>query len=218
MLDALGQTMGWDVVALWHKEGSAPSDLDVIALPGGFSYGDYLRAGAIARFSPVMGAVAQFAARGGYVFGVCNGFQILTEMKLLPGALRRNRSLRFRCVDVYLRHEPGSRTLADLPEQILRLPIAHGEGAYTTDDDGLKRLEDRGQVLFRYCDAEGNVTDASNANGSAGSIAGICNQAGNVFGMMPHPERAVLHELGGQDGRLIFASIERALSAPAAAR
>ncbi len=212
MIDALERVMGWKVHRLWHKETTLPEGLDVIAVPGGFSYGDYLRAGAIARFSPVMRSVADFARRGGLVIGVCNGFQILTEAGLLPGALRRNRSLQFRCIDVHLRVERTGTPFTDFSKKVIRLPIAHGQGNYTIEAEGLKRIEGNGQVLFRYCDPKGNLTDEANANGSMASIAGVCNEAGNVLGMMPHPERACEAILGGEDGKLIFDSIERAMN------
>lgn len=223
MLRAVGPIMGWRVHRLWHKEAALPAGLDLIALPGGFSYGDYLRCGAIARFSPVMRSVVEFAARGGLVLGVCNGFQILTEAGLLPGALARNASLRFRCVDVRLRVErddtaftslasfAGTRD-AERARPVLRIPIAHGEGRYVLDPDGLRRLEDRGGVLFRYCDAQGRATPQSNPNGSLANIAGIVNEAGNVMGMMPHPERACEAILGGDDGRHIFESLAAAIA------
>lgn len=212
MIDSLRLVMGWDVRLLWHKDAALPSGLDAIMLPGGFSYGDYLRAGAIARFSPVMNSVVEFARRGGIVAGVCNGFQILTEAGLLPGALRRNRSLRFICRDVYLRVERQGTIFTDFSENVIRLPIAHGEGAYTIGAGDLARLEGEGQILFRYSTAEGELTDEANPNGSVNSIAGICNEQGNVLGMMPHPERVCEEELGGSDGKLIFQSIERALA------
>ena len=217
MIDALATAMGWEVSRLWHKEAALPEDLDLIALPGGFSYGDYLRAGAIARFSPVMRSVVDFAKQGRAVLGVCNGFQILTEVGLLPGVLRRNRGLRFRCLDVHLRIERQGTLFTDFEKEVIRTPIAHGEGNYTIDAEGLERLKDGGRILFRYCDERGETTDEANANGSVDSIAGICNEAGNVLGMMPHPERVCAAELGGEDGKLIFSSIERALSGSAIA-
>jgi phosphoribosylformylglycinamidine synthase len=212
IIDAMRDVMGWRVHELWHKEAALPSDLDLVALPGGFSYGDYLRAGAIARFSPVMSSVVDFARRGGVVIGVCNGFQILTEARLLPGALTRNESLRFRCKDVHLRVERKGTLFTDFEKPILRIPIAHGEGRYVIDPEGLKRLEANDQIIFRYCDERGELTEEANANGSISSIAGVCNEAGNVLGMMPHPERVCESIVGGEDGRLIFQSIERALS------
>jgi len=218
MIDALERTMGWTVHRLWHKETALPAKLDLIALPGGFSYGDYLRCGAIARFSPIMQSVGEFARKGGYVLGVCNGFQILTESHLLPGALIRNRSLRFICHDVHLRVERTDTAFTGFDQKILRVPIAHGEGCYTIAPDGLKRLEDNRQIVFRYCDAKGELATGANPNGAVASIAGICNEAGNVLGMMPHPERVVDSTIGGEDGKLIFESLERALGVVAAAR
>ncbi len=212
MIGAMERVMGWRVHRLWHKETALPEGLDVIGVPGGFSYGDYLRCGAIARFSPVMRSVVEFAGRGGLVIGVCNGFQILTESGLLPGALMRNRSLRFRSHDVHLRVERTDTPFSGFTKKVIRMPIAHGEGCFTLDAEGLKKLEGNGQVVFRYCDAEGNATDAANPNGSINSIAGICNEAGNVLGMMPHPERACEAILGGEDGKLIFESIASSLA------
>lgn len=218
MIDALESVMGWRVHRLWHKEAALPGDLDLIALPGGFSYGDYLRVGAIARFSPVMRSVVEFARRGGAVIGVCNGFQILTEAGLLPGALIRNRSLRFICRDVHLRVERQGTIFTEFDKKVLRIPIAHGDGNFSIDPDGLKRLEDGEQVLFRYCDERGELDTEANFNGSTAAIAGIMNEAGNVLGMMPHPERVCERETGGTDGKLIFDSLERALSLAAAQR
>jgi phosphoribosylformylglycinamidine synthase subunit PurQ / glutaminase len=211
MIDALSARMGWDVVRLWHKEAALPTGLDLIVLPGGFSYGDHLRAGAIARFSPVMKSVVEFAAGGHYVLGVCNGFQILTEAGLLPGALHRNASLRFICRDIHLRVEnPDTPFTAGLPP-VIRVPIAHGEGNYAIDEQGLKRLRDERGIVFRYCDAEGKISPKDNPNGSVEAIAGVCNAARNVLGMMPHPERACDGELGGEDGRGLLGSIENAV-------
>jgi phosphoribosylformylglycinamidine synthase len=193
---------------VWH----ADTDLrrfDAIILPGGFAHGDYLRAGAIARFSPVMSAVGEFAAAGKPVIGICNGFQVLVEAGLLPGAMMRNAGLRFVCKDVFLRVEnAGTRfTRACHAGQRLRMPIAHNEGAYYADAPTLDRMSKRGQIVLRYCDAEGRVTPAANPNGSLENIAGICNEAGNVFGLMPHPERAAEPLLGSADGRLLFQSL-----------
>ncbi|WP_099238582.1 phosphoribosylformylglycinamidine synthase subunit PurQ [Synechococcus sp. BDU 130192] len=190
---------------VWHQETDI-SDLDVIAVPGGFSYGDYLRCGAIARFSPVMQSVIDHANQGKYVLGVCNGFQVLTEVGLLPGALVRNRDLHFICDRQYLRVENNDRvwTRGYRQNQVINIPIAHGEGRYHADPDTLKAIEDKGQVLFRYCDAQGNVNEAANPNGSLNNIAGITNQAGNVLGMMPHPERAADGSLGLVDGQGLF--------------
>ena len=193
---------------VWHEDTDL-SSFDAIILPGGFAHGDYLRAGAIARFSPVMGAVQAFAAEGKPVVGICNGFQVLVEAGLLPGAMMRNTGLRFLCKEVCLRVEnaesPFTRTCR--PGQVLRMPIAHNEGAYYADAETLTRMNERGQVLLRYCDAEGRVTPAANPNGSSENIAGICNEAGNVFGLMPHPERAAELLLGSADGRLLFESL-----------
>ena len=193
---------------VWHKDTSF-AGYDLIVLPGGFSYGDYLRCGAIARFSPIMPSVKEAAAAGTPVLGICNGFQILCEAGLLPGALIRNRSLHFICEHLRVRVENSTTmwTNAATQNQILRIPIAHGEGSYVVDADTLRRLNERRQILLRYCDATGAVTDAANPNGSAENIAGICNEAGNVFGLMPHPERACDARLGSSDGRVIFESI-----------
>ncbi len=201
-----------EVTMLWHKEHSL-EDVDCVVLPGGFSYGDYLRTGAVARFSPIMKEVIQFAHKGGLVIGICNGFQILLEAGLLPGAMLRNRSLRFVCKFVHLKVENtntsftsacnvGARFIAPL-----RIPIAHGEGNYFADEATLKRLKENNQIIFRYCDEQGRITDDSNPNGSIENIAGICNEKGNVMGMMPHPERASEMELGSVDGKRIFESI-----------
>jgi phosphoribosylformylglycinamidine synthase len=194
---------------LWH----AATDLsvyDCIILPGGFAHGDYLRAGAIARFSPVMSAVERFASAGGLVLGICNGFQVLVESGLLPGAMLPNAGLRFVCRWVNLRVEeaaatPFTRGLA--PGTVLRMPIAHHEGCYFAEPSLVADLERRGQIVLRYCTADGRVSEAANPNGSVGSIAGICNAAGNVFGLMPHPERCAEAVLGGTDGRLIFDAV-----------
>lgn len=193
---------------VWHKDSSL-SGFDAVVVPGGFSYGDYLRCGAIARFSPIMAAVKEFAANGGPVIGICNGFQILCESGLLPGALVRNRDLHFLCEHVYLRVENAStrftRALAE--GDVLRVPIAHGEGCYFADDATIEELEKENRILLRYCTAAGEVTPEANPNGSRHNIAGICNETGNVFGLMPHPERACDPLLGSVDGRAIFNSI-----------
>jgi phosphoribosylformylglycinamidine synthase len=193
---------------LWHKETSV-SGFDAVVLPGGFSYGDYLRCGAIARFSPIMKAVVLAANEGMPVIGICNGFQILCETGLLPGALIRNQSLHFVCKPVWLRIEtsetPFTGQLA--AEKILRMPVAHGEGSYFADEETLVALESKKQVVFRYTDALGNATSEANPNGSMHNIAGICNEARNVVGMMPHPDRAWDHKLGSEDGKLLFASL-----------
>ena len=204
----LQSVLGHPTRLLWHKENSL-GDVDAVIVPGGFSYGDYLRTGSIARFSPVMAAVQEFAEQGGYVLGICNGFQILCEAGLLPGALIRNRSLQFRCEHVYLRvatHD--SPFTAGIPEgQLLRIPIAHGEGNYFCAAETLEELEANDQILFQYTDADGDATDYANPNGSVGHIAGICNAARNVAGMMPHPERAAEPALNETTGRLIFESL-----------
>ena len=200
--------MKQDARLIWHKEGSI-GDVDVIILPGGFSYGDYLRCGAIARFSPVMKDVVRFANNGGLVIGICNGFQVLTEAGLLPGVLLRNKSLLFICKYLHLRVENANTKFTNkcVPGEVLEIPIAHGEGNYFTDPDTLKQLEDNQQVVFRYSDRLGNITDESNPNGSINSIAGIINETENVLGMMPHPERASDPVLKHTDGRKIFESI-----------
>ncbi len=197
---------------VWHEESNL-SDVDVVVVPGGFSYGDYLRCGAIARFSPAMQSTIKHAEAGKLVLGICNGFQVLTEAGLLPGALMRNRDLHFICDRVSLRVE---RT--DLPwtsnyqaNQVITIPIAHGEGCYYADADTLKQLEDNNQIVFRYCTPSGDVTEAANPNGSLANIAGICNQRGNVLSMMPHPERAVDAVLGGTDGLALFESVVGAM-------
>jgi phosphoribosylformylglycinamidine synthase len=197
--------LGLPTRMVWHEETDI-SDLDVVVLPGGFSYGDYLRCGAIARFSPVMQEVVKHAKQGKKVLGICNGFQVLTEVGLLPGALIRNRDLHFICDRVPLKVERTGLpwTSAYAAGQAISLPIAHGEGRYYADADTLARLEDNGQVLFRYCTATGEVSEAGNPNGSLNNIAGICNLQGNVLGMMPHPERAADPVLGGTDGMALF--------------
>ena len=205
---ALSAIPGASADYVWHKDTSL-AGFDAVVAPGGFSYGDYLRCGAIARFSPVMKSVKEFAASGGPVIGICNGFQILCESGLLPGALVRNRGLHFVCKHVHLRVERNDSRFTNAASngQILNIPIAHGEGCYFADDETLVRLQANGQVLLRYCDALGNITDTSNPNGSRENIAGIRNEAGNVFGLMPHPERACDPLLGSTDGLAIFQSI-----------
>ncbi|BAU12829.1 phosphoribosylformylglycinamidine synthase subunit I [Leptolyngbya sp. NIES-3755] len=199
---------------IWHEE-SDLSDIDVVVVPGGFSYGDYLRCGAIARFSPVMRSTIEHANAGKLVIGICNGFQVLTEAGLLPGALVRNRDLHFICDRVPLRVERDDLIWTRNYEkgQVINIPIAHGEGSYYADPDTLKSIEDHNQVLFRYCDPNGNLTDESNPNGSLNHIAGICNRQGNVLGMMPHPERASDRALGCTDGLALFESILQAVPA-----
>jgi len=210
---------GFEVHALWHKDTALPDGLDAIILPGGFSYGDYLRTGAIARFSPIMAEVIAFAKNGGIVIGICNGFQILCESGLLPGALIRNENLSFVCKDVYLRVESTDTTFTNTcaPGSILRIPVAHGEGRYTASADVIEELERTGRVLFRYVDANGAVTPEANPNGSLNNIAGIINANGNVMGMMPHPERASEAILGCADGMSVFTSLVASLSQKQAA-
>ena len=200
--------VGAEAELLWHKD----TDLrgaDCVIVPGGFAYGDYLRAGALAKFAPVMEAIRKHAAQGGLVLGICNGFQVLTEAGLLPGALMRNEHLRFVSRDIRLRTEQTNTpfTSALAPGEVLRMPVAHGEGNYFADDAMLDELERNGQIVFRYCDAEGRVTAESNPNGSARNIAGVCNRERNVMGLMPHPERCVEQMLGNVDGLGIFKSI-----------
>ncbi len=209
----LRDVVGCEVKKIWHKEASV-GDVDAICLPGGFSYGDYLRTGAIARFSPVMKDVVRFAGTGKPVIGICNGFQILLEAGLLPGAMLRNRSLTFECRFVNLRVEntDSAFTRKYQPGQILRIPIAHGEGNYFADTDTLQRLEYNRQVLVRYSSESGELTDAANPNGSLKNIAGITNEKRNVFGLMPHPERASESQLGSTDGKNMFISIVESLS------
>lgn len=208
MIYVLETIMGQEVVKLWHKDTDLQG-VDFIAVPGGFSYGDYLRSGAIARFSPIMTKVIEFANNGGYVFGVCNGFQILCESGLLPGTLQHNVNQQFICKNVYLRTETTDAlvTRAMSKGEVVQIPIAHGEGNYFASDEVLKQIEENNQVLFRYCDKNGEVNDASNPNGAKNNIAGICNANRNVFGMMPHPERAADAALGNEDGRKLFESI-----------
>lgn len=213
MVHVLGDVMGEEVVKLWHKNTTLP-DVDCVVLPGGFSYGDYVRAGAIAQFSPIMQAVKTFAANGGYVFGVCNGFQILCEAGLLPGILLRNANQQFICKNVWLKPETNrSPITAGLElDRALKIPIAHAEGRYFADPQTLDRLEVNDHVLFRYCTPSGGVTPEANPNGAERSIAGICNEGRNVFGMMPHPERAAEAVLGNTDGRGLFESLIASLA------
>ncbi len=208
MIDVIGRIFNAEVVQLWHKDNDLQG-CDFVILPGGFSYGDYLRSGAIARFSPIMKEVIEFANKGGYVFGVCNGFQILVESGLLPGALLHNDNQKFICKNVYLKVQTTQSLLTSQAEinQVLQIPIAHGEGRYYADEATIESLEKNDQILFKYCDADGNVTAESNPNGSLKNIAGICNAGRNVFGMMPHPERASEGVLGNTDGKVLFESI-----------
>ena len=200
--------MGQQVVRLWHKDHSL-QECDFIVLPGGFSFGDYLRSGAIARFSPIMQEVIKFAQNGGYVMGICNGFQILTESGLLPGTLLHNKNRKFICRNIYMKPQTANTLItAQIDSQrALKIPIAHGEGNYFADADLLKSLNDNDQVLFRYSDESGNITAEGNPNGSIENIAGVCNAGRNVFGIMPHPERASDSLLANQDGLAIFESI-----------
>lgn len=200
MLDALQNDLQQEVISLWHKDSdiSMFTTDDCIVLPGGFSYGDYLRCGAIARFSPMMESVIQFANAGGKVLGVCNGFQILCESGLLPGALLANVNQQFICKNVFIKNENTDKPVA------LKIPIAHGEGRYYASDEVLKSLQENKQIIYKYCDELSNVNEASNPNGTTHNIAGIKNAAGNVFGMMPHPERACSNLLGNEDGRIVF--------------
>ncbi|NGO38465.1 phosphoribosylformylglycinamidine synthase subunit PurQ [Limisphaera ngatamarikiensis] len=202
------RVLGHSAWLAWHRDTSL-GPADAVIIPGGFSYGDYLRCGAIARFSPIMQAVRAFADQGGLVLGICNGFQVLTEAGLLPGALVRNRSLQFRCEHVFLRveHTRSPFTWRADPARPLQIPIAHGEGCYYADEDTLNTMEARGQVLWRYCNAAGECTDDANPNGSLRNIAGVCNERGNVAGLMPHPERACEAILGSTDGRFILESM-----------
>lgn len=218
----LSEVMKRPTVWLWHKDHDLQG-VDCVVLPGGFSYGDYLRSGAIARFSPLMQEVKAFARRGGRVLGICNGFQILLELGLLPGAMLRNKDLKFLCQHVHVRIENDKTdfTRAGRKGQVLRIPIAHFDGNYYAPPRVLREIERRRQVVFRYCDADGRVTDAANVNGSLNAIAGVRNEAGNVLGLMPHPERASERILGSLDGRTVFesliASLERARPARRAA-
>jgi phosphoribosylformylglycinamidine synthase subunit PurQ / glutaminase len=216
---AAKHVLGQEAEFVWHKDTSLKG-ADVVVLPGGFSYGDYLRTGAVARFSPVMRSVEEFARQGGPVLGVCNGFQVLLEAGLLPGAMLRNRDLKFHCEHVFVRVEQTDTpfTSRATDGQILRLPIAHGEGNYYAEAATLDKLEAERRVVFRYCSPGGNVTDAANPNGSARNIAGICSERRNVVGLMPHPERACEPVLGSADGLVMFESVVSALTANGALR
>jgi phosphoribosylformylglycinamidine synthase I len=210
----ISKHVGQPVDFIWHRDTDL-SSYDAVIIPGGFSYGDYLRAGALARFSPVMTSVKKFAERGGFVLGICNGFQILTEAGLLPGALIRNRDLHFVCEHVNVRIESADTPYTNQLKQgqVLQLPIAHAEGNYVCDEATLKELQSEGRIIFRYTDASGQTTEESNPNGSRDNIAGICNRERNVLGLMPHPERACEDLLGSSDGRDIFKSLAGTLAA-----
>ncbi len=210
---AAKHVLGQEAAFVWHKD-TRLGGADAVILPGGFAHGDYLRTGAIARFSPVMAAVQAFAAAGGPVVGICNGFQVLLEVGLLPGAMLRNRSLKFQCEHVYTRVEQTDTplTLACQAGQVLHLPIAHGDGNYYAEPDVLAQLERNRQVVFRYATRDGQVTDVANPNGSANNIAGLCNEARNVVGLMPHPERACELAVGSADGLALFESVVKAVA------
>jgi phosphoribosylformylglycinamidine synthase len=208
MIYVLKKVMNQEVVELWHKNTDL-QNCDFIVLPGGFSYGDYLRSGAIARFSPIMEKVIEFADKGGYVLGICNGFQILVEAKLLPGTLTANKNHQFICKNTFIIPQESESIITKQlsKKEILKIPIAHGEGRYYADHNTVKKLQENNQILFSYCDENGKITPEANPNGSTLNIAGICNEKRNVFGMMPHPERAADPALGNIDGKLIFDSI-----------
>ena len=210
----LSKHVGQPVDFVWHRDTDL-SSYDALVIPGGFSYGDYLRAGALARFSPVMDSVGEFAARGGFVLGICNGFQILCEAKLLPGALIRNHDLHFTCDHISVRVETAATAFTSelRPGQVLRLPIAHAEGNYVCDEATFAELRREDRIIFRYCDERGELTELANPNGSRDWIAGICNRERNVMGLMPHPERACEEILGSSDGRPIFQSLSNTLAA-----
>jgi len=220
MVHVLGTVMGRETVKLWHKDEDALKDFttdDCVIVPGGFSYGDYVRAGAVARFSPIMESVIDFAKRGGYVFGICNGFQILCEAHLLPGALLRNRDQKFIAKNCYLRTETANSAVTSALKvgQMLNIPVAHAEGRFFADDAVIADMIANDQVLFRYSDGTGETTPEANINGSAQNIAGICNVGRNVFGMMPHPERASESAIGNTDGHAIFAGMIQAIEGAA---
>jgi len=211
---AMKSVLGAEARLAWHKQPELPAGTTAVLCPGGFSYGDYLRCGAMAQYSPIMAAVKRFADAGGPVVGVCNGFQVLCESGLLPGALIRNHHLHFVCDFVSLRVERGDTLFTSRASagQVLEIPIKHGEGAYFATDEELARLEENGQVFLRYCDADGNVTLDANPNGSVGNVAGVMNERGNVFGLMPHPEHAVEPRIGGTDGLVLLGSLVDALA------
>lgn len=211
---SLKQATGTAPAMVWHKDAALPSGLDAVAIPGGFSFGDYLRCGAIAARSPIMRSVVEFAEKGGIVLGICNGFQVLIETGLLPGALMRNRGLNFVCRDLDLRVETTSSPFTSLYKkgEVIRIPVAHHDGNYFAGDDLLKRLEGEDRVAFRYVDAAGEATEAGNPNGSAGNIAGLLSENRRVLGMMPHPERLADAALGGTDGARLFESLTGAMA------
>ena len=211
--------LGQEAEFVWHKE-TTLKGADVVILPGGFSHGDYLRTGAIARFSPIMSAVTEFAARGGPLLGICNGFQVLCEAKLLPGALLRNQDLKFHCEHVHVRVEQTNTPFTSRASrgQVLRLPIAHGEGNYYADPETIAELEATGRIILRYCDSQGRISTDGNPNGSLNSIAGVCSDDRNIVGLMPHPERACEPWLGSQDGLVMFESVVGALAGTGALR
>ncbi len=206
---ALNKNLGYPTQFLWHKDSAIPKEIECIILPGGFSYGDYLRAGAIARFSPIMQEVINFAKQGKFVIGICNGFQILTECGLLPGALLKNKNLRFICKDVYIKTINNNTPFTSLLSEgeVMKIPIAHYEGNYFVESNLLQKMYDNGQIVFKYCTKEGEISNEANPNGSLDNIAGIVNETKNVLGMMPHPERKCDPILGGTDGKKIFESI-----------
>lgn len=208
MIYVLERTMGYKVERLWHKDADLKG-VDFVVLPGGFSFGDYLRSGAIANYSPIMSEVQKHAANGGYVLGICNGFQILCESKLLPGTLLHNDHQKFTCKNVYLKSDNNASIINQSisTDDVLKIPIAHAEGRFFAPEDELSKIIHNNQVIYRYCDADGNVTQDSNPNGALENIAGVCNEGRNVFGMMPHPERAADPILGNTDGLRIFESM-----------
>ena len=220
MVFAFKSVLGAEAQLVWHKEPELPAGTRAVLCPGGFSYGDYLRCGAMAHYSPVMAAVRRFAEAGGPVLGVCNGFQVLCEAGLLPGALVRNHHLHFVCDFVHVRVEKAAAPFASRARagQVLRVPIKHGAGAYFAEPDTLRALEEGGQILLRYCDAQGEVSAAANPNGSIGGIAGVTNARGNVFGLMPHPEHAVEEGIGGSDGHVLLGSLLDAVASAEVSR
>lgn len=207
------QLIGEQVSYIWHQERNL-SNYDCVILPGGFSYGDYLRTGAVAQYSPVMESILSFASKGRLVIGICNGFQILLEAGLLPGAMLQNRDLKFICKSVYVKIENNTSlfTSKALRHEIVQIPIAHNDGNYYVDDEQLNAMKENKQIVLKYCDLQGNITEEANPNGSRDNIAGIVNEKGNVFGLMPHPERAMEESLGSSSGRKIFESIVSACS------